>query len=146
MATPAIEFHRRWIEQCEATQRIKLQFGLSSALEYLVGEKLLHYVEAAEHHPEFAQELPYFIAAIKRVFSLAEIGNYAVHIERTQPLSASQRAAIRAISSVSGQIHEESDVVARAIISDGAIRNIQFSRERSSIGPVKVKRPHITSS
>jgi hypothetical protein len=105
MATPAIEFHRRWIEQCEATQRIKQRFGLSSALEYLVGEKLLHFVEAAEHHSEFAQELPHFIAEIKRVFSLAEVGNYAVHIERTEPLSAPQRAAIRAISSISGQIH-----------------------------------------
>ncbi len=53
-----------------------------------MGEKLLHFVEAAEHHPEFEQELPSFVAKIKRVFSLAEVGNYAVHIERTQPLSA----------------------------------------------------------
>jgi hypothetical protein len=105
MATPGTEFHRQWIEQCEATQRLKQRFGLNSALEYLMGEKLLHFVEAAEHHPEFAQELPYFVAEIKCVFSLAEVGNYAVHIERTQPLSASQRAAIRAISSISGQIH-----------------------------------------
>jgi hypothetical protein len=30
-----------------------------------VGEKLRHFVEAAEHHPEFAQELPYFVAEIK---------------------------------------------------------------------------------
>jgi hypothetical protein len=105
MAASGIEFHRRWIEQCEAAQRIKQRFGLSNALEYLVGEKLLHYVEAAEHHPEFAQELPYFVAEIKRMFSLAEVSNYAVHIERTQPLSAHQRAAIRTISSISGQIH-----------------------------------------
>jgi hypothetical protein len=104
MAASGIEFHRRWIDQCEAAQRIKQHFGLSNALEYLVGEKLLHFVEAAEHHPEFAQELPYFVAEIRRVFSLAEVGNYA-HIERTKPLSMSQRAAIRAISSISGQIH-----------------------------------------
>jgi hypothetical protein len=44
-------------------------------------------------------------AEIKRVFSLAEVGNYAVHIERTKPLSAPQRAAIRAILSISRQIH-----------------------------------------
>ena len=81
------------------------QFGLGNALEYLVGEKLLHFVEAAEHHPDFAQEVPYFVAAIKRVFSFAEVGNYAAYIERTRPLSAPQRAAIRAISSISGQIH-----------------------------------------
>ena len=105
MAASGIDFHRRWIEQCEAAQRIKQRFGLSNTLEYLVGEKLLHFVEAAEHHPDFAQELPYFVAEIRRVFSLAEVGNYAVHIERTKPLRMSQRAAIRAISSISGQIH-----------------------------------------
>ena len=66
---------------------------------------MLHFVEAAEQHPEFAQELPYFVAEIKRVFSLDETGNYAAHIERTRPLSPTQRAAIRAISSISGYIH-----------------------------------------
>ena len=70
MAASGIKFHPRWIEQCEAARRIKQYFGLSNALEYLVGEKLLHFIEAAEHHPEFAQELPYFVTEIKRVFSL----------------------------------------------------------------------------
>ena len=65
----------------------------------------MRFVEAAERYPEFAQELPDFVAEIKRVFSLDEIGNYAVHLERTKPLSASQRAAIRAISSILAQIH-----------------------------------------
>jgi hypothetical protein len=88
MAASGTEFHRRWIEQCEAALRIKQRFGLGNALEYLVGEKLLHFVEAAEHHPEFARAVPYFVAEIKRVFSLAEAGNYAVHIEPTTLLSA----------------------------------------------------------
>jgi hypothetical protein len=39
------------------------------------------------------------------VFSFAEVGNYTVHIERTKSLSASQRAAIRAISSIFTRIH-----------------------------------------
>jgi hypothetical protein len=105
MAASGTEFHRPWIEQCEAAQRIKEHFGLTNALEYLVGEKLLRFVEAAERYPEFAQELPDFVAEIKRAFSLDEIGNYAMHIERTKPLSAPQRAAIRAISSISGHLH-----------------------------------------
>jgi hypothetical protein len=37
-------------------QRISSGVGLSNALKYLVGEKLLHFVEAAELHREFAQE------------------------------------------------------------------------------------------
>ncbi len=88
MTASAIEFHQRWIEQCEAVLRVKQRFRLGNALEYLAGEKLLHFVEATERHPEFAQELPYFIAEIKRLFSLAEVGSYAVHIEWTKPLSA----------------------------------------------------------
>ena len=106
MVASGIEFQRQWIGQCEAARRIKQQFGLSNALEYLVGEKLLRFVEAAEQYPEFAQELPHFVAEIKRVFNPAEVGGYAVNIERTEPLTALQRAAVRAISSISGaRIH-----------------------------------------
>ena len=86
MAASGTECHQRWIEQCEAALRIKHQFGLHNALECLIAEKLPHFVEAAERHPEFAQELPYSISEIKRLFSLAEVGNYAMHIERTKPL------------------------------------------------------------
>jgi hypothetical protein len=90
MAASAIAFQHRRIEPCEAALRIKQRFGLGNALEYLVGEKLLHFVVTTERHPEFAQVLPYFVAQIKRLFSLAEVGNYAVHIKRTKPLSALQ--------------------------------------------------------
>ena len=69
------------------------------------GETAAVRVEAAEHNPLFAQELPSFVDEIKRVFSLAEVGNYAVMIERTKRLSLPQRAAIRAISSISARIH-----------------------------------------
>jgi hypothetical protein len=100
-----IEFHRLWLEQCAAAELIKQRFGPGNALEYLVGEKLLRSVVAAEHNPLFAQELPSFLAEIKRAFSVAEVGNYAVRIERTKRLSAPQRAAIRAISSISARIH-----------------------------------------
>jgi hypothetical protein len=101
MAASGIEFHRLWIEQCAAAQRIRQRFGLGNALEYLVGENLLRFVETAEHNPLFAQERPSFIAEIKRVFRLAEVGNYALTIERTKRLSMPQRATIRAISSIS---------------------------------------------
>jgi hypothetical protein len=78
--------------------------GLATRWNYLVGEKLLRFVDPAEQHPEFAGEWSYFVAEIKRLFTLAEIGNYAMHIERTKPLSAPQRTAIRAISSISGHL------------------------------------------
>jgi hypothetical protein len=57
-----------------AAQRIKERLGLGNALEYLVGEKLMRLVDTAEHNPLFAQELPSFVAEIKRVFSIAAVG------------------------------------------------------------------------
>ena len=76
MAALAIAFHHRRIEQCQAALHIKQQFGLGHALEYLGGEQLLRFVETTEHDPEFAQQLPYFVAQIKRRFTLANGRSY----------------------------------------------------------------------
>lgn len=51
-----------------------------SALGYLIGEKLVNFVRAAEQHPEFARKLPNFIAEIKRIFEPWEIREYLVNI------------------------------------------------------------------
>ena len=45
------EFHRIWIEQCEAAQEIEDEFGTQKALEYLVGEKFLNFLETDPFHP-----------------------------------------------------------------------------------------------
>ena len=71
-----MQFHKIWIEQCEATHTIKEQFGLQNALDYLIGEKLLRFVAAAEEHPAFAQELPHFLRAIRGIFTPEEIDGY----------------------------------------------------------------------
>ena len=68
-----IEFHKIWIEQCEAAEGIKDAYGVESAARYLIAEKLLHFLEASHTHPEFAAELPLFIAEIKRIFEPQEI-------------------------------------------------------------------------
>ncbi len=62
MAASGFEFHRIWIEQYAAAQRIKQHFGLGNALKYLVGKKLLRFVETPEHNSLFAQQLPSFVA------------------------------------------------------------------------------------
>jgi hypothetical protein len=41
------------VHQCRATRRIKKRFGVESALDYLLGEKLLNFTEAADRRPEF---------------------------------------------------------------------------------------------
>jgi len=56
-----------WMEQCEAARGIEDEFGTQKALAYLVGEKLLNYLEAAEKDSTFQAELPAFVAEIKRL-------------------------------------------------------------------------------
>jgi len=59
-----------------ATRAIKRRFGAKSALDYLIGEKLLTFAKVARDHPEFAAELPKFLVAIYRVFNQFEIAGY----------------------------------------------------------------------
>jgi hypothetical protein len=35
-----MRFEKIWVEQCRATKAIKRRFGATSALDYLIGEKL----------------------------------------------------------------------------------------------------------
>jgi len=46
-----IEFHKVWIEQCEAARDIRGSFGLEKAIGYLVGEKLLNFLEVSDEDP-----------------------------------------------------------------------------------------------
>lgn len=87
MNSSSTEFHKIWVEQCEAAEDIRQQYGLNSALDYLIGEKLFTFVEAAEQDAEFAAELPAFVAAIQRLFSAAEIREYLKNLERTKYLA-----------------------------------------------------------
>ena len=61
-------FHLIWHEQCEAAKTIQTRYGVESALDYLVGEKLMNFVEAAEERSDFVQELPAFIAEVRKLF------------------------------------------------------------------------------
>ncbi len=71
-----VRFEKIWVEQCRATRRIKRSFGARSALDYLIGEKLVTFAAVAEDRPEFARELPRFLAAVWRVFNEYEIAGY----------------------------------------------------------------------
>ena len=50
-----------WIEQCEATRQIEAEFGTQNALDYLIGEKFLNFLQAAETDAEFRAEIPAFV-------------------------------------------------------------------------------------
>ena len=79
-------YHKIWIDQCEAAQGIKEQYGIKKALGYLIGEKLVNFVEAADQDSAFAEELPKFIAEIKNIFQSREIKEYLDNTERVGAL------------------------------------------------------------
>ncbi len=71
-----MRFERVWVEQCRATKAIRRRFGAKGALDYLIGEKLMTFADAAGDHPAFAKELPRFLAAIWQMFNEYEIAGY----------------------------------------------------------------------
>jgi hypothetical protein len=87
MSSSTTEFHRIWIDQCAASEDIRDHLGLSTALNYLIGEKLFSFLRAAEQNPLFAAELPDFIREIKRLFTAEVIRDYLDHLEKTKYLA-----------------------------------------------------------
>ena len=81
---PQGKFHQVWIEQCEAAQTIRTRFGVKAAFDYLVGEKLLNFAEAAANHADFARELPRFVSEVRRMFTPEEVEAQLAAIEQTQ--------------------------------------------------------------
>ncbi len=71
-----------WMEQCEAAVGIRERHGAGSAFDYLVGEKLLNFAEAAAADPRLAAELPRFVAEARCLFTTEEIGSLLARLER----------------------------------------------------------------
>ena len=71
---------------------IKETFGLQSAFDYLVAEKLMNFADASREHPEFARELPGFVAEVRRIFAIHELRQQLARMEREQALDAAARA------------------------------------------------------
>ena len=75
-------WHEIWMEQCEAAETIKVRFGVESAFDYVVGEKLLTFTQAATEHPEFARTLPRFVSRVTGMFTAQELESHPARIER----------------------------------------------------------------
>jgi hypothetical protein len=74
-----------WRSQCEVAPSIRERFGLEAALDYVISEKLLNFAQAAVSHPDFARELPMFVAEIRRLFTPDEISEHlAVLLPRVE--------------------------------------------------------------
>lgn len=78
-----------WIEQCQAARVIEDEFGVPKALGYLVGEKFINFLEAAEDDAEFRAELPAFAAEIKTIFERWQLAEYLETARQTEPFDPS---------------------------------------------------------
>ncbi len=74
-----------WIEKCEAARMIEDEFGTDKALRYLIGEKFLDYLEAAERLPDFRAEIPAFVTEIKTIFEPWQLAEFLKTARQTEP-------------------------------------------------------------
>jgi hypothetical protein len=74
--SPPRLFRKIWVEQCEAAERIEADYGTEKAMGYLIGEKLLNFLEVAERKPEWHAEVPLFSAKIKELFEPWQIAEF----------------------------------------------------------------------
>lgn len=77
--------HKIWIEQCDATRGIADEFGIPQSLDYLIGEKFINFLEAAEGNAEFRVEIPAFVAEIKSIFERWQLAEYLERTRQTEP-------------------------------------------------------------
>jgi hypothetical protein len=124
MSSPSIEFHKIWIDQCDATQDIRERFGLQDALDYLIGEKLFTFLMASERDPQFAAEIPAFIDEIRRIFTSEETRTYLDRLERTKFLAPPEvEPDIDDLDEIDDEFWSENPIM-------GAEELLRFSRGR----------------
>jgi hypothetical protein len=84
-----MRFCEVWIEQCEAAKQIEAEFGTQKALDYLIGEKFLNFLQAAETDAEFRAEIPAFVGGIKSVFETWQLAEYLEVARQSEPFDPS---------------------------------------------------------
>ena len=78
-----------WIDQCEAARQIEAEFGTQNALDYLIGEKFLNFLQAAETDADFRAEIPAFVGGIKTIFETWQLAEYLETARQSEPFDPS---------------------------------------------------------
>ncbi len=65
-----------------AGRRIREHFGLDKALQYLIGEKLLWFMDEAKDYEPYVNQIPLLAAEIRQIFSAEEIKQYLSQLQR----------------------------------------------------------------
>ena len=84
-----LQLHKIWIDQCEAARGILDAFGEQKALDYLVGQKFLNFLEAGDNNDDFRGEIPSFVAEIKSIFETWRLAQYLETARETEPFDPS---------------------------------------------------------
>jgi hypothetical protein len=77
-----------WEEYCDLAPGLRAQFGLPSAIGYVVGEKLMTFAQRAETDPDFRAELPDFCTSIRKLFTKAELRQHFAFVEKENTLES----------------------------------------------------------
>ena len=80
-----MDLSKIWIEQCEAARGIEEEYGTPQALEYLVGDKFINFLEAADDHASFRAEIPAFVSEIKSIFERWQLATYLEVAKQSEP-------------------------------------------------------------
>jgi hypothetical protein len=89
-----MRFCEIWKEQCDAARQIEGEFGTQRALDYLIGEKFLYFLDAAETDAEFRAEIPAFVAEIKTIFETWQLTEYLEVARQSEPFDPSLYEAL----------------------------------------------------
>lgn len=75
-----------WKQHCKTAREILAKSGVTEALDYLVGQKLMEFWERSETDPAYKKELQAFICECWSVFGEREFNHYFNHLELTTPM------------------------------------------------------------
>lgn len=119
------DFHRIWREQVAAVPVMQHRYGDAAAFDYLVGEKLMHFAEAAQQHPAFARELPSFVAAVRSLFDPATMEQELRRLAWTLQAEEAAQAEFRGLAG------DEDEEWLLDTPEEAAARRARFARLRS---------------
>ena len=106
-------YHKIWIEQCEAARNVEAEFGKQKALDYLVGEKFINFLEAAETDAEFRAEIPAFVAeTATHAIDAADSGEWGkmTALRGTDIKLVDLKEAVDELKTVPKELYEEAEV------------------------------------
>ena len=80
-----MDLSKIWTEQCDAARNIEDEHGTQPAVEYLIGEKFLNFIEASDDHEYFREQISAFVSEIKSIFEQWQLAAYLEVAKQSEP-------------------------------------------------------------